>query len=179
MMQGKKLSEDPEGLIERAEILRRWNVFDKTLLDIGAGPLAIIAARDFNCRVTTIDTSEDALKDVKQDAAKEGLTAKIKFEMRDATSPGYPAGRFDVVISYGALHHVEPAGRGKFIHEAYRVASKKVIIAELEEEGFDKFHGSSSTMKAVDLEWLEHELNLLGKVEKYSGTLMDVCVLCK
>lgn len=178
MMQGNNgLREDSEGLIERAEILRRWNVCGKTLLDVGAGPLAIIAARDFNCRVTTIEISEDAIKDAERDVAKEGLTGKIKFERRDATSPGYPRGSFDVVISYGALHHIEPPKRGKFIQEAYRIAAEKVIIAELNEEGFDKFHGSSSTLKAVDLDWLEHELNLLGKVERYSGTLMDVYVL--
>ena len=178
-MEDEVLREGSEGLIERAEILRRWNVFDKTLLDVGAGPLAIIAARDFNCRVTTIEISEDAIKDAEQDVAKEGLTGKIKFERRDATSPGYPRGSFDVVISYGAMHHIEPPKRGRFIREAYRIAGEKVIIAELNGEGFDKFHGSSSTLKAVDLDWLEHELSLLGKVERSSETLMEVYVLCR
>ncbi|MBE9595007.1 MAG: hypothetical protein IMF19_16185, partial [Proteobacteria bacterium] len=57
------MKEDAEGLIERAEILKRWAVEDKTVLDIGTGPLAVIAARDFHCTVTNIDISADALRD--------------------------------------------------------------------------------------------------------------------
>jgi cyclopropane fatty-acyl-phospholipid synthase-like methyltransferase len=50
------------------------------VLDIGAGPLAIIAARDFNCKVTNIEISEEALSEAKIDAEKEGLEEKIIFE---------------------------------------------------------------------------------------------------
>ena len=65
---GEELEENEKGLIARAEILRRWNVRTKTLLDIGAGLLAIIAARDFNCTVTTIDVAEDKLQEATHDA---------------------------------------------------------------------------------------------------------------
>ncbi len=175
-MEGKRLKEDAEGLIERAEILKRWKVEDKTVLDIGAGPLAIIAARDFHCTVTNIDIFEDALRDTERDAAEEAK--RITFEICDATSLSYPDRSFDVVISYAVLHHIEVDKRRKFIQEVYRVSKEKCIIAEFTSEGFNKIHAVSD-FKAVDLKWLERELNLLGEVDKYSGTLMKVYVLLK
>jgi len=129
-MHPEKLKEDAEGLIERAEILRWGEVNNKVLLDVGAGPLAIIAARDFNCTVTNIDVSEDALVEAKRDAEKEGLAGQIIFEHGDAASLRYPNGSFDVVICYGTLHHIEPGGRRKCLHELHRVAKEKVIIVE-------------------------------------------------
>jgi len=164
-MQYGKLREDSEGLIERAEILKRWEVKDKFLLDLGAGPLAISAARDFNCTVTNIDISEDALSDAKRDAANEGVAGRIRFENADATSLPYPNGSFEVVISYGVLHHIEIEKRMMFIQEACRVARVKVIVAELTLEGFQRIHAVSN-LKAVDLEWLETELNSFGEVDK-------------
>ena len=175
-MQYGKLKEDSEGLIERAEILKRWEVKDKFLLDLGAGPLAIIAARDFNCTVTNIDISEGALSDAKRDAANEGVAGRIRFEKGDATSLPYPNGCFEVVISYGVLHHIEIAKRRRFIQEACRVASEKIIVAELTLEGFQRIHAVSN-FKAVDLEWLETELKSFGEVDKYVGTLMNVYTL--
>ena len=173
-MQEERLEEDAEGLIERAEILKRWAVENKTVLDIGAGPLATIAARDFHCSVTNIDISEDALMAAKRDAAEEA--ERITFEIGDATSLSYPDRSFDVVISYAVLHHIELDKRRKFIQEVYRVSKEKCIIAEFTSEGFDKIHAVSD-FKAVDLEWLERELNSLGEVDKYSGTLMKVYTL--
>ena len=171
-MAGKRLEEDAEGLIERAAILKRWKVENKTVLDIGAGPLATIAARDFHCTVTNIDIFEDALRDAERDSDSERIT----FEIGDATSLSYPDRSFDVVISYAVLHHIEVDKRRKFIQEAYRVSKEKCIIAEFTSEGFDKIHAVSD-FKAVDLEWLERELNSLGEVDKYSGTLMNVYTL--
>lgn len=175
-MQYEKLKEDSEGLIERAEILKRWAVKDKLLLDIGAGPLAIIAARDFNCTVTNIDISEGALSDAKRDAANEGVAGRIRFDKVDATSLPYPNGCFEVVISYGVLHHIEIEKRRRFIQEACRVASEKVIVAELTLEGFQRIHAVSN-FQVVDLEWVETELNSFGEVDKYVGTLMNVYTL--
>jgi ubiquinone/menaquinone biosynthesis C-methylase UbiE len=173
-MQEERLEEDAEGLIERAEILKRCKVENKTVLDIGAGPLAVIAARDFHCTVTNIDISEDALRDAKRDSEEEA--ERITFEICDATSLSYQDRSFDVVISYAVLHHIEVDKRRKFIQEVYRVAKEKCIIAEFTSEGFDKIHAVSD-FKAVDLEWLERELDSLGEVDKYSGTLMNVYAL--
>ncbi len=175
-----RLKEDEEGLIEREELLKHWRLYDKTILDIGAGPLSIIAAKHFNCRVTNIDISESALRDARREAGAEEVASRITFELGDATSLRYGDASFDVVISYGALHHVDPERRGDFVREACRVARDKVIIAELNTSGFQRIHGSDSEsrgLKAVDLEWLERELSSSGVLEKYTGTAMNVYVL--
>ena len=99
------MKEDAEGLIKREEILKHSGLRGKHILDIGAGPLSIIAARDFNCRVTNIDISESALRDAKRDAESEGVADRITYELGDATSLRYADASFDAVISYGALHH--------------------------------------------------------------------------
>jgi hypothetical protein len=83
-----------------------------------------------------------------------------------------------VVINTTQLHHIEPEGRRKCLHELHRVAKGKVIIVEFTPEGFAEFHAFSS-YKHVDLDWLELELNSLGEVEAYSGTLMNVYALKK
>ncbi len=170
------MKENAEGLIERSEILKRWDVRNKRVLDIGAGPLAIIAARDFNCVVMNIDIAEDALITAKRDAEKEGLEAKITVEHGDATTLSYPDRSFDVVISYGVLHHVALSRRMKFIHEVCRVAKEKVIVAELNADGFEKIHAGSN-FAAVDLNWLERALKATGNVDTYQGRLMNVYTL--
>jgi cyclopropane fatty-acyl-phospholipid synthase-like methyltransferase len=172
----EELEENEKGLIARAAILKRWNVRNKHVLDIGAGLLAIIAARDFNCTVTTIDVAEDKLREVKHDVGAEGLAAQITVENEDATALSYSDGSFAVVISYGTLHHIEPADRMKLILEAHRVAKEMVIVAEVNADGFRKIH-EFDDFTAVDLIWLESELNTLGDVDKYEGRLMNVYTL--
>lgn len=171
------MKENSSGLTERVEILEKGEVKNKTLLDIGTGPLAIIAARDFNCQVTNIDVSQEALKEAQKEAEREGLEQKIKFEKEDATNLSYQDNTFDVVISYGALHHNAPNKREKLVRETFRVAKEKVIISELTEVGFKQSHYFSDYVP-VDLDWLEKELSSLGKVEKYLGKMMNV-YLCK
>ena len=172
----ERLKEDEEGRIERAEILRRWNVHNKTVLDIGVGQLAIIAARDFNCTVTSIDIAEDKLQEAERDVETEGLAAQITVESGDATALSYPNRSFEVVISYGALHHVATASRKKFIQELRRVAKERVIVVELNARGFMHIH-EFDEFTPVDLDWLARTLHRLGAVEKYQGQLMNVYAL--
>jgi len=170
------MEEDEQGLIERAEILRRWNVRGKHLLDIGAGPLAIIAAREFDCRVTTIDVSEEAVREARREVEREGLSDKITIEEADATALPYPGGSFEVVIGFGILHHIEPIKRLRLLYEAARVASGAVILVELNAAGFKKLH-EFDEYTPVDLAWLEQALKTFGEVETYEGRLMNVYVL--
>ena len=171
-----ELAEDEKGLVDRAAILKRWNVRTKHLLDIGVGPLAIIAARDFNCCVTTIDTSDMALIEARRDAEREGLAGNITVEREDATALTYQDDSFEVVVSYGVLHHIVPKRRKQFILEACRVAKDMVIVTEVNADGFKKIH-EFDDFTAVDLTWLERELNALGDVETYQGRLMNVYAL--
>ena len=172
----EELQENEKGLVARTEILEHWNVRNKHILDIGAGFLAIFAARDFNCTVTTIDVAEDKLQEARQDAEREGLTEKIVVEHADATALSYADKSFEVVIGYGILHHIEPDSRMKLIREAVRVAKEKVIIAELNAAGFEKIH-EADDFAPVDPAWLERIITSFGEVEKYHGRLMDVYVL--
>ena len=45
---------DSEGLPDREDLLRKCRAKNKTLLDVGTGPIALIAAKEFNCQVTNI-----------------------------------------------------------------------------------------------------------------------------
>jgi ubiquinone/menaquinone biosynthesis C-methylase UbiE len=174
---GYHMKQDSEGFPDRAEILRIAKLKNKTLLDIGTGSLSIIAARDFNCRVTNIDISAEALREAALEIKKEGLEHKISLEQEDAADLPYPDRAFHTVISYGALHHNFPDVRERIIREAYRVAEKQIIITELTKVGFDQVHGSSGFTK-VNLSWLERILNSLGEVERYSCKMMNV-YMCK
>ena len=171
------MKQDSDGLLDRAEILRMAGLKNKSLLDIGTGPLSIIAARDFNCQVTNIDISAEALREAEMEVKREGLEHKISISKEDAANLPYRDSAFHTVISYGALHHNPPGTREKVIREACRVAEEQVIIAELTEAGFNQLHGSGDFV-AVDLNWLERILNSLGKVERYSSETMSVYI-CK
>jgi len=172
-----RIKQDADGFPDRAEILRIAGLENRTLLDIGTGPLSIIAAREFNCRVTNIDVSAAALREAAARVKREGRESKISLEQADAASLPYLDRAFHTVISYGALHHNPPEKRERIIREAHRVAEEQIIIAELTEAGFGYVHGSSG-FKAVDLGWLEKVLDSLGRVKRYPGRMMNVYI-CK
>jgi len=161
----------------REEVLKIGEVEGKTLLDIGAGPLANIATRDFNCQVTNIDISERALREAKAETLAE-LRRKIRFEKEDATALSYPDNAFDIVVSYGTLHHVDAEKRENFIEEVNRVAIEKVIIVELNPAFFEEVH-STDPYQVVNLSWLEKKLSGLGKVEKYRGEERTIFIIRK
>jgi ubiquinone/menaquinone biosynthesis C-methylase UbiE len=172
------MKQDSEGLPDRAEILQIAKLKNKTLLDIGTGSLSIIAAKNFNCRVTNIDISAEALREAEMEVKREGLEHKISLEQEDAAHLPYRDWTFHTVISYGALHHNPVDMRERIIREAYRVAEKQIIIAELTKAGFGQLHGSSSFV-AVDLNWLESILRSLGEVDRYSSEMMNVYICRK
>ncbi len=151
--------------ILRKKVLEISQVNNQTLLDIGAGPLAIIAARDFNCKVTSIDISKKELDIAKEDAQKEGID-NINFDLEDATNLSYKNETFDSVISYCALHHIPINKRSKFIRELFRVTKEKIVIVDLNENGFNQIH-SNDDYKRVDFNVLENELNLLYKYKTF------------
>ena len=163
-------------LDKRIDVLEKGKVRGKTLLDIGAGPLSFIAARDFNCRVTNIDVSIEVLREAKKEAEKEKLN--IEFECADATNLPYKDDAFDVVVSYAALHHINVDRRKDFIRETYRVAREKLIIAEYNKTGFNQIHPMND-YQPVNLDWLEKELSILGNVEKYSNKWMNIYMCYK
>ena len=162
-------------LEDRFSLLEIAEVRGKTLLDIGVGPLAMIAARDFSCHVTSVDVSDEALQKAREEAKKENI--HINFEREDATDLSYGDNSFDVVISYATLHHIASLeARKNFVKEAYRVAREKVVIVDFNEAGFPH---SGDEYKIVDFNWLENELKLLSAVEKYEGAKMNLSICFK
>ena len=172
------LQENEKGLVDRAAILSRWKVRHKRVLDLGAGPLAIIAARDFDCAVTTVEIAAVKIEEANREVEAEGLQARIAVEYGDARALSYPDRSFEVVIGYGLLHHLEPADREKGIREAVRVSSELVIFAELNADGFTKIH-ELDEYRPVDLAWLERALVACGDLERYYGRLMNVYVVSR
>jgi ubiquinone/menaquinone biosynthesis C-methylase UbiE len=125
---------------DRTEALNFAKVKNKKILDIGTGNghIAILAAKDFKCNVTTIDLSKEKIKVAKENAEKEKVANKINFRIADATKIPYPENTFDVVITFNALHH----SKGKFkkiITEMIRVSKNKIVITELNENGVKVF----------------------------------------
>ena len=165
-----------ENLEERPKILEISKVRNKTLLDIGVGPLAVIAVRDFECNVTSIDIDKKVLEKAKEEITREGIAKKINLEKEDATNLSYPNNKFDVAISYGTLHHIPIEKRKKFIYELYRVSKEEIIIAEFNEQGFPH---PDDEYKRVDLNWLENELKSLGKLDMYIGKKMNLYICFK
>jgi ubiquinone/menaquinone biosynthesis C-methylase UbiE len=163
-------------LDKRVEVLERGRTRGKTLLDIGAGPLSFIATRNFNCKVTNIDISKQALREAEKEAKREKLN--IEFECADATDLPYEDNTFGVVISYATLHHINVGRRKDFVCETYRVAREELVIAEYNKMGFNQVH-SMDNYEAVDLDWLEKELNILGRVEKYYSKWMNIYICHK
>lgn len=164
----------------RRKVLDVVKAKKKNILDIGAGPLAEIAATEFGCNVTSIDIKEKALRKAEYEAEQKGIF-NIQFENEDATQLSYPENSFDIVISYGALHHISKNKRRKFLSETFKVAKEKLVIAEYTERGFEWAHPKGE-YERVNLKWLEAELKKLGKqVKKFSspGKIMNVYVCLK
>jgi len=161
-----------ENDIDRKKLLEIGNLKNKKILDIGAGELALVAARDFNCDVTTIDLSQEKLDEQRQNLIKENYKGKIKLELGDAIELKYSNSSFDVSISYCALHHISLSKRKNFISELCRVSKEKVIIAEFTEKGFPH----KNEYKIVDLEWLEKELNDYGHVKKHESINKNIYI---
>ena len=163
--------------MDRSIILEIAKARNKSILDVGAGQLAIIAAKNFDCLVTTVDISKVALKEEKKAVRRERLNRRIRFVNGDASCLPCQDNSFDAVISYGALHHVKSDKRKDFLHEASRVAKEKIIIAELDELNFINIHPRGH--ERVNLNWLKGELNRLGKVEKHSGREREIYLCIK
>jgi len=171
-----------EPIKDRMEALHFGNIKNKNILDIGAGQgyLAILAAKNFNCNVTTIDISKEKIKIAEKNAKKEGVLDKIKFKLNNAINISFKDNSFNAVISFNALHH-NKQDYGKIITEMIRVAKDNIIVTELNETGvkaFDEYIHPESNHKdmAIGLKELENVLQKYCKVKRLDRKLMSTFV---
>ncbi|QSZ68275.1 class I SAM-dependent methyltransferase [Methanofollis aquaemaris] len=148
-------------LEERRTLLRLAGVEDREVLDIGAGPLTLIAASEYDCFVTSIDIDTERLRETERLAEEEGVAKKISFEEADAADLPYGDEAFDIGVCFGTLHHLEPETRHAVLSELARVSYERFIVAEFNEVGFSELHGEDD-LAPVDLAWLEEELRAFG-----------------
>lgn len=167
---------------DRTEALRLGKVKNKNILDIGAGEgyLAILAAKTFNCNVTTIDISEDKIKIAKKNAKEEGVLDKIKFKLNNALNISFKDTSFDAAVSFNALHH-NKNDYEKIIKEMVRVAKDRIIVTELNNAGvkaFDEYihPGLNHKDMAIDLKELEGRLKKCSHVKRFDRKLMSTFV---
>ncbi len=167
---------------DRTEVLRIADIKNKDLLDIGTGKgyLAILATKNFDCNVTTIDISKEIISTARENAEKEGVLDKIKFKLNNGANISFKKDSFDAAISFNALHH-DKEGYEKIIQEMFRVAKSKIIITELNPTGariFDEYlHPESNHQDmAINLKELESKLKQLGSVKRFDRKLMSTFV---
>ena len=191
-MTDKEMKEYVRGLIhkygyydpikDRLEALRLGRIRNTKLLDIGTGKgyLAILAAKNFNCGVVSIDKSKEKIKLAKKNAGKEALGDKIKFKLCDAAKLPFKANSFDAAFSFNALHHIKRK-YSKVVKEMFRVSKNKVIITELNDKGIKAFDeyvypGGDHKSMAIDLKELEDKLQQYSRVKRFDRKLMRTFV---
>jgi len=73
----------------------------------GDGQNALIAAAHGATEVVGIDISPVSVMEANQQARDRGLADRVRFEVMDAEAMTFPAGRFDVIVVAGVLHHLD------------------------------------------------------------------------
>lgn len=105
----------------------------RSALDLGGGDgrLAISLSKMYPQlkQVVTADISKDMTRRARRRIAQAGLTSRISAVCQDMHELPYEEGRFDAVVSFGALHHArEPE---VFLAEAFRVLHRQDDCASL------------------------------------------------
>ncbi len=164
--------------MQREELLEKAKARGKALLDVGAGPLAIIAARDFDCRVTCVDISAAEVRQAENRVGEMGLAGKLRYEVGDGADLPYPDRSFATATSYCTMHHVPPQRRRDYVAELARVASECVVIADFGTERFNQVH-SDGQCTQVDMNAVEEQLQDYGEVHCYTEKAILACIYFK
>lgn len=121
---------------------------DEKILDAGCGRglMAIGAAKRLKTgKVTAIDIWDpESLSGSSQEAAKanakaEGVSDRVRFENGDPRKLVYPAGNFDAVLSFAALHRLaDDLERDRALAELLRVLKPggRLLIFDTSETGY-------------------------------------------
>ena len=97
------------------------------VLEIGTGwgGFAIYAAKNFDCRVTTVTISQQQFDYAVQEIARQGLTSKIKVELKDYRNI---EGTFDKIVSIEMLEAVGHEFYNAYFSKCHQVLKKDGIL---------------------------------------------------
>jgi len=93
-----------------------------TVLDVGTGPgyLPLELVRLIQgIEVVGIDVSVDMVRIARNNARKEGLQQRVRFDLEDGNCMSYGDSSFDLVVSTGSFHHWK--NPVKVLNEIHRV----------------------------------------------------------
>lgn len=101
----------------------------KRVLDVGSGVggTARCLAREFGCRVTGIDLTDEYCRAAAMLSARTGLAELVDYRQGDATSLPFPEGSFDVVWTEHVAMNIPDKPR--LYREMYRVLKPRGTLA--------------------------------------------------
>ncbi|MGH7204081.1 MAG: class I SAM-dependent methyltransferase [Candidatus Levyibacteriota bacterium] len=117
-LEAQKLMED--------KLAQKLNVKENALvLDAGCGEgkVAIYLAKEYRFQIKGIDLLDWAIKNAKQNAAKEGVNQRTEFRVMDYSHLEFPDNTFDAVYTMETLVHAPHYKQ--VLHEFHRVLKPK------------------------------------------------------
>jgi ubiquinone/menaquinone biosynthesis C-methylase UbiE len=86
--------------------------------------------------VLGIDISAEGIANANQNARDLGLQDRCKFVVQDAENTSFPDNTFDVVVEYGALHHLEYPRAMKELQRIVKPTGEVICIEALRHNPF-------------------------------------------
>jgi len=133
----------------------------------GSGENAIFMAK-CGADVVGIDISPEGVENARSNALHEGVTTGCRFEVMDGEAMTFPGNTFDVIVIYGALHHLE---YGRAMEELSRVLKPEGAIIAIEALRHNPmFHLYRKMTMHLRTEWeVEHILTVghLSRAQQY------------
>lgn len=166
-----------------SELILTLNLNQVRIVDIGTGlgSLAFeFAKRLTSSKVYGIDISGDMLKEAKSRKVRENIS-NVEFKRADAQRLGFEDNFFDLVVSFGVLHHIKDikkvfleitrvlkAGAVAFIYDLRKDAPEEVVseiakhMPSLQSKAF-----LESVKEACEISYLENILSSLN-IKEYT-----------
>jgi len=109
----------------------------KKVLDYccGNGENGVFAARG-GADTIGIDISPQGIENARLNAVREGVDKNCRFEVMDAENTTFPDETFDVVVEYGALHHLDYDRAMSELHRVIKPTGEIICIEALRHNPF-------------------------------------------
>lgn len=135
----------------------------------GNGENAIFMAK-CGARVVGIDISPEGTDNARVNAFEEGVEASCKFELMDGEAMTFPDNTFDVIVAYGALHHLDFDKAMAELSRVLKPDGEMIAIEALRHNPI--FHLYRKMTMHLRTEWeVEHILTVdhLTRAQQYFG----------